>query len=39
MLHRPPKKVESLNKLSDKEKSYIAQLPIKVTLDTPGYLK
>ncbi|WP_185287234.1 ChaN family lipoprotein [Chryseobacterium lactis] len=29
--------LESLNKLSDKEKSYIAQLPIKVTLDTPGY--
>lgn len=29
--------IESLNKLSDKEKTYIAQLPIKVTLDTPGY--
>ncbi|PWN69194.1 iron-regulated protein [Chryseobacterium phosphatilyticum] len=29
--------LESLNKLSDKEKTYIAQLPIKVTLDTPGY--
>ncbi|WP_160136848.1 ChaN family lipoprotein [Chryseobacterium sp. c4a] len=29
--------LESLNNLSDKEKSYIAQLPIKVTLDTPGY--
>jgi uncharacterized iron-regulated protein len=29
--------LESLNKLSDKEKSYIAQLPIKVTLETPGY--
>lgn len=29
--------LESLNKLSEKEKSYIAQLPIKVTLDTPGY--
>ncbi|MBW8523080.1 ChaN family lipoprotein [Chryseobacterium chendengshani] len=29
--------LESLNKLSEKEKSYIAQLPIKVTLETPGY--
>lgn len=29
--------LESLNKLTDKEKTYIAQLPIKVTLDTPGY--
>ena len=29
--------IESLNKLSDKEKTYIAQLPIKVTLDPPGY--
>lgn len=29
--------LESLNKLSDKEKTYIARLPIKVTLDTPGY--
>ncbi|MCC3217475.1 ChaN family lipoprotein [Chryseobacterium sp. X308] len=29
--------LESLNKLSEKEKAYIAQLPIKVTLDTPGY--
>lgn len=29
--------IESLNKLSDQEKTYIAQLPIKVTLDTPGY--
>ncbi|ATN04578.1 iron-regulated protein [Chryseobacterium indologenes] len=29
--------LESLNKLSDKEKAYIAQLPINVTLDTPGY--
>ena len=27
----------SLNNLSEKEKSYIAQLPIKVTLETPGY--
>ncbi|MGI9582073.1 ChaN family lipoprotein [Chryseobacterium sp. RRHN12] len=27
----------SLNTLSEKEKTYIAQLPIKVTLDTPGY--
>ncbi|MBB4805082.1 putative iron-regulated protein [Chryseobacterium defluvii] len=29
--------LESLNKLGEKEKTYIAQLPIKVTLDTPGY--
>ncbi|WP_412850488.1 ChaN family lipoprotein [Chryseobacterium sp. PMSZPI] len=29
--------IESLNILSEKEKAYIAQLPIKVTLDTPGY--
>ncbi len=29
--------LESLIKLSDKEKAYIAQLPINVTLDTPGY--
>jgi uncharacterized iron-regulated protein len=29
--------LESLNSLSEKEKAYIAQLPIKVTLDTPGY--
>ncbi|WP_262511599.1 ChaN family lipoprotein [Chryseobacterium carnipullorum] len=29
--------LQSLNALSDKEKTYIAQLPIKVTLDTPGY--
>ncbi|SHM08141.1 ChaN family lipoprotein [Chryseobacterium polytrichastri] len=29
--------LESLNKLTAKEKTYIAQLPIKVTLDTPGY--
>lgn len=29
--------LESLNKLSEKEKTYVAQLPIKVTLDTPGY--
>ncbi|KMQ67400.1 iron-regulated protein [Chryseobacterium sp. FH2] len=29
--------LESLNNLSEKEKTYIAQLPIKVTLDTPGY--
>ncbi|MDQ1802750.1 ChaN family lipoprotein [Chryseobacterium sp. CKR4-1] len=29
--------LESLNKLSAKEKTYIAQLPIKVSLDTPGY--
>lgn len=29
--------LESLNKLSGKEKTYIARLPIKVTLDTPGY--
>ncbi|SIQ44386.1 Uncharacterized iron-regulated protein [Chryseobacterium sp. RU37D] len=29
--------LESLNNLTEKEKVYIAQLPIKVTLDTPGY--
>lgn len=29
--------LESLNNLTAKEKAYIAQLPIKVTLDTPGY--
>jgi uncharacterized iron-regulated protein len=29
--------LESLNNLTAKEKSYIAQLPIKITLDTPGY--
>lgn len=29
--------LESLQKLTAKEKTYIAQLPIKVTLDTPGY--
>ncbi|ASW74155.1 hypothetical protein IQ37_03220 [Chryseobacterium piperi] len=29
--------LESLNKLTAKEKTYIAQLPIKVTLETPGY--
>ncbi|KUJ52376.1 ChaN family lipoprotein [Chryseobacterium sp. JAH] len=29
--------LESLNKLSETEKSYMTQLPIKVTLDTPGY--
>ncbi|MCE3076004.1 ChaN family lipoprotein [Chryseobacterium gwangjuense] len=29
--------LESLNNLTEKEKAYIAQLPIKVTLDTPGY--
>lgn len=29
--------LESLNKLTEKEKTYIAQLPIKITLDTPGY--
>lgn len=29
--------LESLNNLSPKEKTHIAQLPIKVTLDTPGY--
>jgi len=29
--------LESLNKLPAKDKSYIAQLPIKVTLETPGY--
>lgn len=29
--------IESLNKLTEQEKTYIARLPIKVTLDTPGY--
>ncbi|MDH6253161.1 putative iron-regulated protein [Chryseobacterium sp. H1D6B] len=29
--------IASLDQLSEKEKTYIAQLPIKVTLDTPGY--
>ncbi len=29
--------LESLNNLTEKEKTYIAQLPIKVTLETPGY--
>ncbi|AVF48323.1 iron-regulated protein [Elizabethkingia anophelis] len=29
--------LESLNTLDTKEKAYIATLPIKVTLDTPGY--
>lgn len=29
--------LESLNALTAKEKTYIAELPIKVTLDTPGY--
>lgn len=29
--------LESLNNLPEKEKAYIAQLPIKVTLETPGY--
>ncbi len=29
--------LESLNKLSEKEKNYIAQLPIRVSLETPGY--
>ena len=29
--------IESLDKLSLKEKSYIAELPITVTLETPGY--
>jgi len=29
--------LESLNNLPEKEKAYIAQLPIKVSLDTPGY--
>ncbi|WP_162074002.1 ChaN family lipoprotein [Chryseobacterium fistulae] len=31
--------IGSLDALTDKEKTYIAQLPIKVTLDTPGYLE
>lgn len=29
--------LESLNNLPAKDKTYIARLPIKVTLDTPGY--
>ncbi|KQT30984.1 iron-regulated protein [Chryseobacterium sp. Leaf405] len=29
--------LESLNNLTEKEKTYIVQLPIKVTLETPGY--
>lgn len=29
--------LESLNKLSQKEKFYIAELPIEVSLETPGY--
>ncbi|KPE52266.1 ChaN family lipoprotein [Chryseobacterium indologenes] len=29
--------IESLNKLSEQEKAYIVRLPVKVTLDTPGY--
>lgn len=29
--------LESLNTLPEKDKTYIAKLPIKVTLDTPGY--
>ncbi|HIB8181797.1 TPA: ChaN family lipoprotein [Elizabethkingia anophelis] len=29
--------LESLNTLDTKEKTYIATMPIKVTLDTPGY--
>ncbi|WP_419868179.1 ChaN family lipoprotein [Chryseobacterium sp. CT-SW4] len=29
--------IQSLNALSDKDKSYIARLPVNVTLDTPGY--
>ncbi|OPC34495.1 ChaN family lipoprotein [Elizabethkingia miricola] len=29
--------LESLNMLDAKEKTYIAALPVKVTLDTPGY--
>ncbi|KUY17285.1 iron-regulated protein [Elizabethkingia miricola] len=29
--------LESLNTLDAKEKTYIAALPVKVTLDTPGY--
>ncbi|MDQ0780870.1 ChaN family lipoprotein [Chryseobacterium sp. W4I1] len=35
--HTAKEGLESLNALSEKEKTYIAQLPIKVTLDTPGY--
>lgn len=29
--------LESLNRLPEKDKRYIAELPIKITLDTPGY--
>jgi len=29
--------IESLNQLSEKEKKFIAKLPIEVTLETPGY--
>ncbi len=29
--------LESLNKLPEKDKAYMARLPVKVTLDTPGY--
>lgn len=29
--------LESLNKLGEREKSYMAELPINVTLETPGY--
>lgn len=29
--------LQSLNTLNEKEKTYIARLPIQVTLDTPGY--
>lgn len=29
--------LESLNNLTEKDKRYMARLPIKVTLDTPGY--
>lgn len=29
--------LESLNNLPEKDKAYIAQLPVKVTLETPGY--
>ncbi len=29
--------LESLNRLSEKEKGYMAELPIRVSLETPGY--
>ncbi len=29
--------LESLNNLPEKDKAYMAQLPVKVTLETPGY--